>query len=100
MMERGGQLLPSGQDANGGLAAVFGKEGKSRAGLGIDTDGGVVNVFGKEGGQALLLTDRNGGTIAALNKGNQIVIQIGVTHTGAGAISTRDKFGYTTGSVP
>ena len=95
----GRSVIALGQDANGGIAAVFGK-GKSRASLGIDTDGGVVEVFGKEGGQALLLTNKNGGTIAASNKGNQVVLQIGVTHTGAGTISTRDKFGYITGSVP
>ena len=98
----GRSVIALGQDVNGGIAAVFGKEGKSRASLGIDTggDGGVIEVLGKEGGQALLLTDRNGGTIAALNKGGQVVLRIGVTHTGAGTISTRDKFGYITGSVP
>ena len=96
----GKSVIALGQNANGGLVAVFGKEGKSRASLGIDTDGGVVDVFGKEGGQALLLTDKNGGTIATFNKDNRNVLQIGVTHTGGGVINTKDKFGYTTGSLP
>ena len=58
-----------------------------------------VHCFNGKIGTALS-TDKNGGAMAIFNNGGQNVLQIGVTHTGGGAINTNDKFGYITGSVP
>lgn len=73
---------------------MFGKDSKSQTYLG----GGMVTVYGKDGSQAQLTTDKNGGSMAIFNNEGRNVLQTGVTHTGTGTISTRDKFGYTTGA--
>lgn len=88
-------------DVNGGNIAVADKNGIFGVVLDISSDGGSVSVTGKNGKIGTVLEpDKNGGAMAIFNNGGQNVLQIGVTHTGGGAISTKDKFGYTTGNVP
>ena len=88
-------------DVNGGYIAVVDKNGILGVVLDISSDGGSVSVTGKNGKIGTVLEpDKNGGAMAIFNNGGQNVLQIGVTHTGGGAVNTKDKFGYTTGSVP
>ena len=115
----GNSIIVLGQSTDGGMVHVFGKKGTiSSASLGISANAGFVQAFDETGGKSVLQgsvvsvshregksgvflnTDVNGGTMAIFNNGGQNVLQIGVTHTGGGAVNTKDKFGYTTGSVP
>ena len=88
-------------DINGGNIAVADKNGILGVVLDISSDGGSVSVTGKNGKIGTVLEpDKNGGAMAIFNNGGQNVLQIGVTHTGGGAVNTKDKFGYITGNVP
>ena len=89
-----------GIDDAGGRVIVSGEDRKSWAVLGIDGIGGIVSVLGKNGGEVHLATDENGGWIDISNNDKQNVVQIGVTDSDEGKITTKDKFKSKTGSLP
>lgn len=61
---------------------------------------GTVTVF-KDGKPAVYLgTNNTGGIMKILNKSEQAVVETAVANIGAGAIVTKDKLGYQTGSLP
>ena len=85
----------------GGAVVVHGKDGKSGVVLDTDVNGGKVSVFSKNGKTGTGLgVGKNGGQMAIFNNGGQDVLQIGVTDTGGGAVNTKDKLGYITGTMP
>ena len=84
---------------DGGYVAAYGKD-DGRAFLHNDEHGGIVAAKGKDGGGAQLSINEHGGAMAVWNKGGKNVLQADVGDMGEGIITTKDKLGYRTGSLP
>ena len=106
----GGNVSVSGPDdktkahlmtnALGGRISVSGPDDKTEVRLSAYEDDGKVEVKKQDGGSSQLFTNEYGGGLAIFNKTGENVGQFSVGDRGGGVITTRDKHGYRTGSVP
>ena len=62
---------------------------------------GFIYLLDKNGKASVQLdSDEYGGRMAIFNKGEQNVLQVGVSNRGGGGIQVKDKHGYMTGRLP
>ena len=123
--KQGPKVIKIGRDSNGGYIGVNHRSGQRAATMGIGDkhnegfigveakDGkGIVQLHTNENGGYIQMRDQQnksniqlefdkyGGALTIFNKGGENVLQASVGDMGGGIISTRDKNGYRTGSLP
>ncbi len=96
----GGVVLLDTNEHGGGVA-IYDHNQNSAIVLGMTEDGSALVISDDNQNPAILLsTTEHGGGLTIYNKGKQNVFQASVGDMGGGVISTKDKHGYRTGSLP
>jgi hypothetical protein len=88
-------------DEHGGAVAIYDHNQNPAILLSNTEHGSGVSIYDHNQNPAILLSNtEHGGGLTIFNKGQQDILQAGVGDMGGGIITTRDKNGYRTGSLP